>query len=117
MTRERRRRRAATLFRRGIRNAEVARRLHVTTAAVAQWKVAWRSGGRRALATRGPTGPKPRITDADRRKVIRSLECGPLANGYTTDCWTLDRIAELIRDTAHVSYHPGHVWYVLRSLG
>ncbi len=114
---ERRRRRAAALFRRGVRNAEVARRLHVTTAAVAQWKVTWRSGGLRALATKGATGPKPKLTPARRQRVLRALARGPRAHGYATDVWTLSRIARLIRATTDVAYHPGHVWYVLQGLG
>jgi transposase len=29
--------------------------------------------------------------------------------------WTLPRVAEVIQHVTGVSYHPGHVWYVLRD--
>src|SRR6266478_232108 len=35
--------------------------------------------------------------------------------GYTTDLWTLPRVAEVIERMTGVAYHPGHVWYVLRD--
>ncbi len=41
----------------------------------------------------------------------------PLSEGYTTDLWTLPRIATLIRKHFRTRYHPGHVWRVMRGLG
>jgi transposase len=29
--------------------------------------------------------------------------------------WTLDRIAEVIREEFGVDYHPGHVWWILQK--
>ncbi len=37
--------------------------------------------------------------------------------GYSTDLWTLKRIAEIIEKRFRVSYRPCHVWKVLKSLG
>jgi len=31
--------------------------------------------------------------------------------------WTLARVAEVIEATTGVSYHPGHVWRILRQMG
>ena len=57
------------------------------------------------------------MTDADLAKVERALQKGPKANGYPTDLWTLARVAEVIEKTTGVTYHPGHVWKVLRRMG
>jgi transposase len=43
------------------------------------------------------------------------LLAGAVATGYSTDVWTLPRVAEVIERKTSVSYHPGHVWYLLRN--
>jgi transposase len=45
------------------------------------------------------------------------LARGPLAHGYRTDLWTTQRVAEVIRRTLRVRYHPDHVGRLLRRLG
>ena len=69
------------------------------------------------LQSKGRAGRKPRLDDEQRERVVTALLEGPLARGYRTDLWTLPRVALLIRDLTGVSYHPGHVWYLLRDLG
>jgi len=41
----------------------------------------------------------------------------PRAHGWSTELWTLERIGLLLQRQFGVSYHPGHVWRILRSLG
>ena len=48
-------------------------------------------------------------------QVEVTLAKGAVANGYSNDLWTLPRVAEVIERVSGVSYHPGHVWYVLRD--
>jgi len=43
------------------------------------------------------------------------LARGAEANGYANDLWTLKRVAEVIERETGVSYHPAHVWYILRQ--
>jgi transposase len=110
----RRRLRAGRLFEQGLSQAEVARRLHTSPQNVSRWHAKWRQGGRAALA--GPTrlGRPPRLSDSDWRRVERALLAGPPANGFDTELWTLPRVAEVIWRLTRVSYHPGHVWWLLR---
>jgi hypothetical protein len=46
--------------------------------------------------------------------VERALLAGPQAGGFDTELWTLPRVAEVIWRLTRVSYHPGHVWWLLR---
>jgi len=46
--------------------------------------------------------------------VERTLLAGAVAQGFGTDLWTLPRIAEVTWRLTGVSYHPGHVWRLLR---
>ena len=111
---EERRLRAADLFRRGVRPAEIARQLGVTHQVVSEWRKAWQRGGRVALRGAGRAGRRPKLSMAQLRRVERALLKGAEANGYPTDLWTLPRVAEVIERLTGVAYHPGHVWYLLR---
>jgi hypothetical protein len=59
-----RRLRAAELFAVGVRQAEVARQLQVSAQAVSVWHARWTEGGTAALYSRGPSGPTPRLSEA-----------------------------------------------------
>jgi transposase len=55
------------------------------------------------------------LSDGQFTDVANALVKGAAANGYLTDVWTLPRVAEVIVQLTGVSYHPGHVWYLLRD--
>jgi transposase len=112
---EQRRMRAADLFEGDVIPAEVARRVGVTHQVVSEWRTAWRQGGREALRSAGPAGRKPKMSEGQLADVQNALVRGAEANGYATDVWTLARVAEVIEQVTGVSYHPGHVWYILRD--
>ena len=114
---EERRKQAARLFARGRTQAEVAAELSVSRQSVSRWHADWRAGGVAALKAAGRAGRLPRLGAAELKAVERALTRGPLAHGYPTDMWTLSRVGEVIAATTGVSYHPGHVWRILRQLG
>src|SRR5208337_3667286 len=114
---EKRRQKAAKLFAKDCSAPEVARRLGVARQAAYRWKQAWEKGGKVALASKGPAGPKAKLTSQQTQKVTAALLAGPSAQGYKTNLWTLPRVALLIKDLTGVSYHPGHVWRLLGSSG
>jgi len=107
--------RAADLFERGVIPAEIARQVGVAHQVVSQWRKVWRQGGREALRSAGPAGRKSRLTDAQFTDVRSALIEGAAANGYSTDVWTVPRVAEVIEHVTGVAYHPGHVWYLLHD--
>jgi transposase len=112
---EERRMRAAELLERGVIPAEIARRVGVAHQVVSEWRKSWRQGGREALRSAGPAGRKSKLSAEQLAQVENALVQGAAANGYLTDVWTLPRVAEVIQHVTGVSYHPGHVWYVLRD--
>ena len=114
---ERRRKRAAQLFRKGMSQADVARELDVSRQSVSRWHADWLSGGAASLRGARRAGRLPELDQADLRLVEKQLEKGPLENGYPTDMWTLQRVAEVIETLTGVGYHPGHVWRILRQMG
>jgi transposase len=108
-----RRLRAAELFAAGVHPAEVARQLEVSAQAVSVWHARWQTGGTDALRSRGPSGPTPRLSDAQLATVEQALLEGPTAHGFTGELWTLDRIAIVIERLTGVRYHLAWVWAVL----
>jgi transposase len=108
-----RRLRAAELFATGVRQAEVARQLEVSAQAVSVWHARWQSGGPEALRSRGPSGPTPRLSDAQLATVEQALLKGPTANGFTGELWTLDRIGLVIERLTGVRHHAAWVWALL----
>lgn len=114
---ERRRLQAAKLFVKGQTQAEVARWFGVSREAIRKWHQAWKQEGKNGLKSIGAPGPKPRLEPEKLARIEAALLKGPTAFGYTTQIWTLARMAAVIKSVARVSYHPGHVWYVLQNLG
>jgi transposase len=112
---ERRRKRAARMFERGVAQADVARELGVSRQSVSRWYAEWQAGGTKALKGAGRAGRMPRLSAAQLRQVERALRRGPRAHGFGTDLWTLDRVAAVIEAETGVAYHPGHVWKLLRD--
>lgn len=113
--REARRLRAAELFAQGRSQAEVARELGVSRQSAHVWHTRFEEGGVGALRSRGPTGPDPKLSDAQLARIEQALLQGAQANGFDTDLWTLERVAVVIAQLTGVRYHPGHVWVILRQ--
>ena len=114
---EKRRKKAGQLFAKEHSAPEVARRLGVARQVAYRWKSAWDQGGSQAWVSKGPAGPKAKLTVEQTQQVTEALLAGPVAHGYKTALWTLPRVASLIQDLTGVGYHPGHVWRLLGASG
>jgi transposase len=113
--RQARRERAAQLFAQGASQAEVARRLDVSRQSAGRWHAGWQADGKAALRTRGPTGRRPKVADAQLEAIQQALLQGALAHGFPTDVWTLDRIAVVIQGLTGVTLSNPSVWRLLRD--
>ena len=106
---------AAELFAQGVIPAEAARRVGVGHQTASQWRIVWRQGGREALRAAGRAGRLPKLSRDHLGRIEAALAKGPEANNYATELWTLARVAEVIDRVSGVSYHPHHVWRILRE--
>ena len=99
---EERRMQAATLFRTGFGPAEVGRQLGVSCMSASRWYRAWQQEGVRGLRAAGRAGRRPRLDARQWRRVERALLKGPLAFGYGSELWTLERVAAVIEQVSGV---------------
>jgi transposase len=114
---EGRRLRAWELKRQGWKQKDIARALGVSEGAVSQWCKRAREGGVAALRRRPHPGPRPRLTDRQRRELLAILARGAEAYQFRGDVWTTRRVAQAIRQEFGVRYHPAHMSKLLRACG
>src|SRR6266851_3334051 len=84
---------AARLFARGMAQAVVMRRLAVSRQTAHRWYHLWRRRGREGLKAVGRLGRKPRLDARQLARVERALRRGPQHYGFSTELWTLPRVA------------------------
>ncbi|MGD0265166.1 MAG: IS630 family transposase [Candidatus Methylomirabilota bacterium] len=112
---EARRRRAVALLDEGLGVREVARQIGCSPASVSRWHAEVRSRGPDALRRKPAPGRPRRLTGRQRARLLTLLLKGATAHGFSTDLWTLSRVATVITRTFGVTYHPAHVWKILRG--
>ncbi|MER5348701.1 winged helix-turn-helix domain-containing protein [Streptomyces mirabilis] len=109
---------AAELFEQGVKPLEVAGRLRVSGKSAYQWYQLWREDGVQALASRGPSGSRCRLSPRCLEKLAVYLEQGPAAHGWVEDqVWTAARVATLIGRKFHVSYSVSGATRLMHRLG
>lgn len=108
----------AELLEEVVKLPEVARRLRVSPKSAYRWHQLWREGGAEALASRGPSGSRCRLSPRCLEKLAVYLEQGPAAHGWDQDqVWTAARVATLIGRKSHVSYSVSDATRMMHRLG
>jgi transposase len=109
---------AAELIEAGASDQEVAKRFRVTRMSANRWRRALAAGGRPAPASKGPGGACCKLTPARLRELETVLDAGPAAWGWDEDqCWTLARIAEVVRGRFGVDYTLAGLDLLLHRIG
>jgi len=114
---ERRRRRAIALLEGGASITEVARRLGCSHSSVILWRDRVKRRGPDALQSRPTPGRPPKLSSKQLKRLPRLLIQGAMASGFTTELWTTQRIASVIRREFGVELHRAHVSRLLSRLG
>ena len=113
---ERRRLKAARLLQRGVRPAEVARRVGVHRQSVGRWREQLKREGLAGLKKAGRAGRPAKLSAEQLLLLEEELVRGPRAWGYTTELWTTQRVADVIQRRFGVRYHRDHVGRVLAQM-
>ncbi|HXQ54539.1 MAG TPA: winged helix-turn-helix domain-containing protein [Actinomycetes bacterium] len=70
-------------------------------------------GGVAALRRRRAGGRPPKLSDAQAAQVEQALRQGAKANGFATDLWTLDRVAQVVQRVTGVRLARASTWRLL----
>jgi transposase len=109
---------AAELIKAGASDREVARRFRVSRMSANRWRRALADGGRAALASKGAGGATCKLSAVQLRELQAVLDAGPAVSGWDEgQCWTLARIAEVIRGRFKVGYTLAGVDLLLHRIG
>ena len=109
---------AADLIQDGASDREIARRFRVSRMSANRWRRALAAGGRAGLASRGAGGARCKLTPAQLAELEAVLDAGPAVSGWDEDqCWTLARIAQLVRRRFKVEYTLAGLDLLLHRLG
>jgi transposase len=112
-----RRRRAIALLQMQLSYRLVSRLLNCALSSVVRWHQVYKKKGMAGMRPKPIPGRSKRITPRQKRRLLQYLSKGALAAGYTTELWTLKRIAKAIRHLFGIRYHANHVWRLMRAWG
>lgn len=96
--------------------AEIARELGITEAAVSRWKAKLEKEGPQALKAHRASGRPPKLNAKQRQALDQKLKAGALAAGFATEQWTQKRVKKVIEQEYGVRYHPNSVSRVLKAM-
>lgn len=113
---EKRRHSAIALLKAGKNLLAVANAVGSSVSSVFRWWESYRQRGRAGLKSKPTPGRPPKLSEAQKRKLLRILLKGARQAGYKTELWTLQRITHVIKKNFGIQYHPSHVWKLLTSL-
>ena len=100
-----------------MKQVEIARYLGVTEAAVSKWKKQLAVAGAQALRLRKATGRPPKLNEAAKQELVKTLEAGAVAAGFPTEQWTQARVKKVIEHEFGVRYHQNYISRLLDDLG
>jgi transposase len=102
----------------GWKPSDVAQALGCSTRSVQSWvKNSERGRKPAALKTKKAPGMTPKLDVRQKKRLLKLLERGPEAAGFTGQLWTGPRVGELIRREFGVTYHVQYLPSLLRALG
>jgi transposase len=109
---------AAELIEAEASDREIARRFRVSRMSANRWRRALAAGGREGLASKGAGGARCKLSPAQLGELEAVLDAGPAAWGWDEDqCWTLARVAELVRQRFKVEYTLAGIDVLLHRIG
>jgi len=97
--------------------AEIARNLGVSEAAVSVWQKKLKKHGKESLAQQKATGRPASLTTTHKAKLVKILKAGAMASGFETERWTQARVQQVIEKKFGVHYHQNYISRLLHDMG
>jgi transposase len=97
--------------------AQIARNLGVSEATISKWKQVLEESGPKGLKARKASGRPPKMSSAQKGRLVEKLKKGALAAGFPTEQWTQARVKKVIEQEFGVYYHRDYISRLLKGLG
>jgi len=97
--------------------ADIARILGVSEAAVCVWAKKLREHGKDGLKSKKASGRPSSLTKKDRAALLKKMKAGAIEAGFETERWTQVRVQEMIAQEFGVHYHQNYISRLLHDLG
>jgi len=97
--------------------AEIARQLGVSAAAVCIWAKKLKKYGKERLQPSKASGRPSHLTLKQKSKLLKKMSAGARAAGFESERWTLIRVQAMIEKEFGVRYHPNYMSRLLHDLG
>lgn len=98
----------------GVPVKDIARQQRVSRVTVRNWVKRFNEEGIDGLSDK-PRSGRPRKIDWERLREV--LFQSPEKVGYPVQGWNRDLLLDYIKRTYGVSYHPQHIYWIIRRLG
>ncbi len=99
-----------------MKQAQIARYLGVTEAAVSKWKKKLEEEGPQSLELRKATGRPPLLDKDAKQRLLDKLESGAAEAGFPVDFWDLEKVNEVIQKEFDVNYNKNYIYGLLHDL-
>ena len=77
---------------------------------ICRWRDARDQHGEAGLNAKRHPGGKPRLTEAQRARLLTLLSQGACAHGFHNELWTLRRVAAIVQRHFGISYCPSSLF-------
>lgn len=112
---EQHRYRAIELRREGWKVNKIAEAFGVYPDTVSRWFVKKRKFGLDSLKSTKAKGKDSKISQENKKEIIKWLEKSAMEFGFETPLWTCNRVKQLIRKKLKITIHKSNIWEWLRK--
>jgi len=99
-----------------MRQAQIARYLGVSEAAVSKWNKKLEEDGPHSLELRKAPGRPPKLAKDEKQRLLDKLEGGTAAAGFGDGVWELEKVDEMLQQEFGVNYHSHYIYDLLKGL-
>jgi len=97
--------------------AQIARDLGVSEAAVSKWNKELQEKGSDALKLRKASGRPPKLNQEAKKQLAEKLKQGAIVAGFPTEQWTQARVKKVIEQEFGAIYHQNYISRLLDEMG
>lgn len=109
------RKRAILLLKEGKKIKDIADEFGLSLTAVYNWKNTYQKEGMSGLKQRKAPGAKPKLSDLEKKKLLKFLKKNADAYGFENPLWDCKKVQQLIFEKFKKKLHISNIWRFLQK--